>query len=523
MADKIVLVKYKKGFTVANADALESVGAQVVNVYKNINWVSVNVPAENVDKLKALSDIEIVEDDQEAHILIADIQLVPALEGQIIPYGISKIRAPEVWPENNDGSWIKWCVIDTGVARLHPDLAANIHGGQNYINSNDDFEDDNGHGTHVSGIIAALNNDIGVVGVAPNIGLYAYKVLDKNGSGKYSDIVSAIDDAISNGMQGINMSLGGSAFSQALKDACSAAYAAGIVIVAAAGNSGGDGSQDTVLYPARFSEYVIAVAATDINDVHAPFSSCGTEVEVSAPGVSVISTVPTSGGKLSDPSGYMSASGTSMSAPHVSGAAALIMAKHEEFKPADIRAALDSTAVHLGDPGKNVFYGFGRIDAKAAVDRVIEPVPALTKISITPQTASPMVGSTQKFQVTALDKDNKPMPSVVILWSVSDSVKGYVNPITTITGPDGTGTTTLTALSPGNVVLKASNDVGDITASATVTITEITPTPGEKKFRVQLIGIPGHMIGVTVTKWPFGADKTGEEACKEVCDLLKTM
>lgn len=424
MTDKIVFIKYKQKINDTHINALVAEGAEVLHVYKNINWISVKVPNENVERLKSHTDVEIIEDDHQARILISDYQLIPALTGQIIPWGVSKVRAPDVWQEGNKGTGIKWCIIDTGVNRNHPDLAANIQGGYNYVSNNDNFEDDHGHGTHVSGIIAALDNDIGVVGVAPEAGIYAYKVLDNNGSGYYSNIVRAIDDAITNGMQGINMSLGGLVFSQALKDACAAAYAAGIVIVAAAGNSDGDGTQDTVSYPAKFSDYVIAIAATDITDNRAIFSSCGTEVEDSAPGDGIISTVPQSGGELTDPSGYMSASGTSMAAPHVSGACALIIKKHPEFKPSDVRAALDGTAVHLGDPGKNLFYGNGRIDAKAAVDNIPQPPP---------------------------------------------------------------------------------------------------PPPEVKKFRVQPIGIPGHMIGVTVTKWPFGADKTGEEACKEVCDLLKTM
>ena len=291
-------------------------------------------------------------------------------------------------------------------------------------------------------------------------------------------------------------------------------------MVAAAGNSGGDGTTDTVLYPAKFSESVIAVDATDSNDVRASFSSCGQEVEVTAPGVSVVSTVPTSGTKYSDPSGYKSLSGTSMATPHVSGTVALVLKAHSDFKPPTVRDTLDKTSIHLGDPRRNVFYGFGRIDSKSAVDQAPTPppTPVLTTITVSPATASVIVGGTQQFTAMALDQSNIPMASIPVAWAVDNPTVGNVYPPSGVTGHNGTIATTFAALAAGNTVVTATS--GAVAGRAGVAV---TVPPQEKKFKVVPIGSPGHMHGVTVLAIPHFGDKTADEACAETCKLLKTM
>ena len=519
MTDITVLVKFKPSIAEVHLNALTALGAEIKQVHTHINWVTIKIPAEQLEKLKANADIELVELDQEAHALGFNDALKFNLPttGQTVPWGVAKIRADQVWPEGDKGTGIKVCVIDTGIDYTHPDLKGNYRGGHNYITGSDDPKDDNGHGTHVSGIVAANGT---LLGVAPEAYLFAYKVLDSNGSGSYSAIVSAINDAISNGMQIISMSLGGSGFSQALKDACSAAFGAGIAVVAAAGNSGGDGTTDTVLYPAKFSESVIAVAATDSNDVRASFSSCGQEVEVTAPGVSVVSTVPTSGTKYSDPSGYKALSGTSMATPHVSGTVALVLKAHSDFKPPTVRDTLDKTSIHLGDPRRNVFYGFGRIDSKSAVDQAPTPppTPVLTTITVSPATASVIVGGTQQFTAMALDQSNIPMASIPVAWAVDNPTVGNVYPPSGVTGHNGTIATTFAALAAGNTVVTATS--GAVAGRAGVAV---TVPPQEKKFKVVPIGSPGHMHGVTVLAIPHFGDKTADEACAETCKLLKTM
>ncbi|MEK7147226.1 MAG: S8 family serine peptidase, partial [Patescibacteria group bacterium] len=178
---------------------------------------------------------------------------------QTLPWGIDRIDAELVWPTGNTANPIKVGIIDTGISKDHPDLAVNIKGGVNTINPTKSWNDDNGHGSHVAGIAAALNNSLGVVGAGPNIDLYAIKVLNRNGSGFLSDVIEGIQWATANGIKVANMSLGSTSNVQSFHDAVIAAYNAGVTIVAAAGNSGG-----AVSFPAAYPE-VIAVSATDIN------------------------------------------------------------------------------------------------------------------------------------------------------------------------------------------------------------------------------------------------------------------
>ena len=277
---------------------------------------------------------------------------------QNVPWGIQKINADHVWPRPDTGAGINVAIIDTGIDSDHPDLASNIKGGQNFVSIGGKidpikWDDDHGHGTHCAGIVAAINNSFGVVGAAPGANLYAVKVLDSSGSGYTSSIINGIAWSMNNGMKVISMSLGTSSDVQSLHDACDYAYARGVVLVAAAGNSGG-----SVGYPAKYS-CVIAVAATDINNIRPYWSCYGTEVSLSAPGVNILSTYK--GG------GYTTMSGTSMATPHVSGAVALVLAANLTYTPQQVRARLESTALDLGSTGKDNYYGYGLVDAYRAV------------------------------------------------------------------------------------------------------------------------------------------------------------
>jgi subtilisin family serine protease len=168
--------------------------------------------------------------------------------------------------------------------------------------------------------------------------------------------------AADNGADVINMSLGGSGFSQVMKDAVDYAYSKGVLIFAAAGNSGGEG----VLYPARYDS-VIAVAATDSLDNRASFSTYGLEVELAAPGVGNLSSVPTGSCSLCDPSGYRSLSGTSMATPHAAGTGGLLLSFRSDLTNVDARQVLQLTAADKGTIGWDKFYGFGLVDAYAAL------------------------------------------------------------------------------------------------------------------------------------------------------------
>jgi len=227
-------------------------------------------------------------------------------------------------------------------------------GGYNAISPSRNADDDNGHGTHVAGIIAALDNTVGVLGVAPQASLLAVKVLNRRGSGYLSDIIEGIQWSVNNGADVINMSLGTTSNVQSFHDAITAAYNAGVVVVAAAGNSGS--RDNTVEYPAKYPE-VIAVSATGTNNVIASFSSRGTEVELAAPGMNVPSTYM--GG------GLKTLSGTSMASPHVAGVAALIIASGVNGVE-NVRDRLHQTADDLGAGGKDNLYGYGLVDAEEA-------------------------------------------------------------------------------------------------------------------------------------------------------------
>lgn len=243
-----------------------------------------------------------------------------------IPWGIAQLQAPEIWAKGEKGKGIVVAVCDTGIDRNHPDLAGNIIGGHNFTNEGapDDYQDRNGHGTHVAGTIAAVENGTGVVGVAPEAKLLICKVLNAQGSGDYSQIVNGVRFATNwRGANGervriINMSLGGGYNDPNLYKAILKAVAEGILVVVASGNEGDNNSTTFEYgYPALYNE-CITVAACDSNKKLAYFSNEHLQVDVIAAGVNVISTYPTNQ--------YATLSGTSMATPHVVGALALVIA-----------------------------------------------------------------------------------------------------------------------------------------------------------------------------------------------------
>lgn len=269
----------------------------------------------------------------------------PSGEGEI-PWGVGRVNAPAAWG-STDGRGVKVAVIDTGVDHTHPDLAPNYKGGWNAVTGSGDPMDDQGHGTHVAGTIAAARDGKGVAGVAPGADLYAVKVLDKNGSGNYSWIIAGIEWAIENRMDVVNMSLGGPSGTDALAQAVARAAEAGITVVCAAGNDSGP-----VNYPAKYPE-ALAVSASDSGDRIASFSSRGPEIDLIAPGVRINSA------KMGG--GYASLSGTSMASPHAAGLAALAAAAGAKG-PEQVRAALAAAAAKL--PGLTPEQqGAGLVDA----------------------------------------------------------------------------------------------------------------------------------------------------------------
>jgi subtilisin len=350
-----------------------------------INAWSVSLPSAAQDRLEARADVLRIDDDVEVYALHHrpghdggppghgddpdngdDPPEEPDDPSQTTPWGVDRIHAPDAWNASS-GEGVKVAILDTGIQLDHPDLVGNVQGGVTCISGRSPFSvpscdpggnDDNGHGTHVAGTVAALDNEIGVVGVAFDAELYSVKVLDRQGRGRLSDIIAGIEWSVENHMQIINMSLGTSSDVQSFEDAVDAAYAAGVLVVAAAGNSGDDG----VAYPAAYDS-VIAVAAScrdaesqycSGTDAIASFSSKGPEVELTAPGVDVESTWIDGG--------YHNGSGTSMAAPHVAGVAALLWANEQSLSNEDVRARLVSTAEDLEHPESWQGHGLVRAD-----------------------------------------------------------------------------------------------------------------------------------------------------------------
>ena len=290
----------------------------------------------------------------------------PSVLAETIPVGVSQIKAPAAW-DSSRGKGINVAVLDTGIDYNHPDLAPNFKGGVSFV-PGEPLMDGNGHGTHCSGTIAAAINGAGVVGVAPAASLYGVKVLSNSGSGNWSWLIAGIDWCIKNKMRVLSMSLGGTAAPVALQSMCDAAFNKGLLLVAAAGNSGP--GMGTVNFPGKYQS-VIAVSAIDSANAIANFSSRGPEVELSAPGVDVLSTIP--GG------GYGKKSGTSMACPHVSGAAVLAWGGHRYVDNITIRRLLAWTSDNLGVPGRDPLFGYGRVDADQAAGELTPP-PAIPGI-----------------------------------------------------------------------------------------------------------------------------------------------
>lgn len=225
-----------------------------------------------------------------------------ATSTQSTPYGIGLIHAPEVWI-GATGKAINVVVVDTGIDFNHPELKAIYAGGMNTFDANKPPFDDNSHGTHVAGTIAAADNDIGVVGIAPQVRLWGIKVLDANGSGTSEKLIRAIDWTIAKqkelgGNWVMNFSLGASRGSKVEGDAFQKAVDAGIIVVAASGNDSELNVPKPVLFPAAYPG-IVTVGAVDSNSQLATFSNQGREMDLVAPGVGVLSTVPVGKGELS--------------------------------------------------------------------------------------------------------------------------------------------------------------------------------------------------------------------------------
>ena len=338
----------------ASEEALiEALGGEIHYRYDLIPAYAITLPTQAYGGLLHNPHVAFIEHD-------AQISIV----GETTPVNMITIKANQVWPTGNTGQGIKVAVLDTGIDYTHPDLSVNYKGGWDFVNNDADPRDDNGHGTHVAGTIAAKKDGQYVIGVAPDAWLYAVKVANSSGSGSYSRIIAGIDWAVKNKMSVINISMGGSSSSTGMKNSCDAALMAGVQVVASAGNSGNTyGTGDNILYPAKFNS-VIAVGSTNSLGTRSSFSCTGPALDFAAPGSGITS--DRIGPWPEGVSYTVSKSGTSMAAPHVTGCYAL-MIKDGWTTPASIKIQLIATATDKGSVGFDWLYGNGLVNIYRAV------------------------------------------------------------------------------------------------------------------------------------------------------------
>lgn len=302
-------------------------------------------------------------------------------------YALPKVGAPAAWDVTRGSATVRVAVVDCGVFSQqtgrthsdgqagHPDLRGRVIMNQDFTNSATSFDDYCDHGTHVAGIIGATgNNGVGISGLAPEVSLMNAKVLNDSGSGSTSNILNGVSWAVQNGAHVVNMSLGrDGACSQSEADMMNYAWSQGVVVVAAAGNSslGSSGS------PANCPN-VVSVASTTSSDALSSFSNYGTNVDVAAPGSSILSTVR--GG------GYASYNGTSMASPYVAALAGLVFSLNPDRTPQSVVDVIRTTATQIGGTGSQ--FAWGRINASAAVGGGGSPPPVATATATAPATAT---------------------------------------------------------------------------------------------------------------------------------------
>lgn len=424
-------------------------GGTINHNFHIINGVTAELPEKAIEALSKKKDILIVEPDVEVF-----------AQEQQVTWGIQRVDAP-AFHLSAKGSGVKIAILDSGIDYTHPDLNANYRGGFDFVNYDSDPMDDFGHGTKVAGIIAAEDNNIGVLGVAPEASIYGIKVLGSGGSGSVSNVIKGIEWAVDNDMDIISMSLGGPSGTYSCKEAVDNAYRSGVLVIASAGNYGSS-SNDNVAYPAKYDS-VVAVSAIDQNDNLCSFSSVGPAVELTAPGSRITST--SMGG------GYQYFSGTSASAPVVSGVAALIKSADPTLTNDEIREYLKSNAIDLGAIGRDNKFGFG----------VPIPVVQTPDMNLDITIEDNTVYANQDTPITIhVNNAGTPVSGAFVTVSVSD---GTINPASGITDSNGNLVTIYTApqvgiLSTATIsATAAKSGYNTDSKSDTITIAPVISTP----------------------------------------------
>ncbi len=442
--------------------------------------------------------------------------------------GIGMEAAWDLEPTGGNSNVIV-AVVDTGVAyedygsyKQAPDLAqTSFKQGYDFINNDSHPNDDNGHGTHVTGTVAqSANNSLGVAGVAFGTSIMPVKVLDQNGSGSTSAVAKGIYFAADNGAHVINLSLGSTFGSTTLKNACSYAYQKGVTLVCAAGNNNSSRS----FYPAAYNDYCIAVGATRYDETRAYYSNYGSYLDLVAPGGDVrvdqngdgygdgVFQQTFSSGNPTD-FGYWFYQGTSMASPHVAGVAALLIASGVTG-PNNIREALESTAKDLGAAGWDQYYGWGRVDAEAALlasQPVLEHDVAVTGITATPSTI--VAGGSVTVEVTLANYGNYYETFDLVLTDTTSDVEigrktvllnsGTTNHVETFTW-DATGATVGDHILKATVFLTGDGNPGNDAQTTQVTVQEAKHDVAVSAVNAPDSATQGDLVTVNVTVQNLG-------------------
>lgn len=387
-----VVVKYTSSATRETADAVDVILAAAYPE-SEITLTSFNAHTHIaiITVADSFADAVITTLNGQDSVRYAHRDIVFSTDAQVTPWGDGDdgVDATTAHTDGATGSGTIVAIVDSGADLSHEDLIDNLwhptddtciidgvttvggcpHSGYDFANSDNNPTDDNGHGTHVAGIVAAEDNSVGVVGVAPDATLMIVKVLDSTGYGSYTTIIEGIQFAIDNGAQVINMSLGSAydgAVPQDLLDVIQEAEDAGIVVVAASGND----SSPVPYLPSQFGTILSVGAVQQLSIQDNPDDSYSTrlayfsnwgKVDVVAPGVRINST--TYDGDYSGDNWE----GTSMAAPYVSGVVALLLSEHPSLTPEQVRFIIKTTATDLGTTGDDDFYGAGLVNAPAAL------------------------------------------------------------------------------------------------------------------------------------------------------------
>jgi hypothetical protein len=451
----------------------KSHGGQKIKVLESLNVHHIKVPEKALETIEAAlrknPNIEFVEKN-----LIGQAEFVPNDPGYSSQWHLPRISAPGGWDLTVGSSSATIAVIDSGIDPFHPDLAANLVPGYNFVAGNTDTRDVYGHGTAVAGAAGAIGNSgIGVAGVAWSSSIMPLVVLDSSGYGTVANVASAITYASDHGAKVINISLAFNGSTSTLENAVNYAWSKGLVIVAAAANA----STNTPYYPAALDR-VVAVSATDQNDNLASFSNYGDWIEVAAPGVSVYTTA--NGG------GYLYGSGTSLSSPIVAGLASLVFSLNPGLTNAQVVNLITSKADDLGTTGFDANFGWGRINVQRTLQAAYS-APVMSVAITTPSNGSTVSG-TVNVSVSAT--------STIAI----NRVELYVDSVlsgTAYSAPYSFGWNTTGLSGSHSLVSKAYDTIGNNATSAaqSVSVVSVDTTPPS----VQITSVASGSKNLTVT------------------------